>query len=428
MQSEKYIRKKFSRLRNLIHDPEMYGKVSGQLILGGIASYVFTSEAKTEWESFLIEILNKKELINYVSLKKIDELLKPHLEVFLVNQSINIEELNQNIADLLKYKSRKNHHYFIVSGLIPIGIYRFANIKIGKFEDTCKLEKISFSEKIKNTYKQILEYNTSKGLIRNLKIYDNEINKELKKFEDQIVLEVENFGDQYISKEKSIKDADHFINELIFLRSLCSNLKFQIGLNTALPEKELRPLHLNYENLSLTIPSKEFTFDSLLDFTCKNDPQLNIAIPFRDLSFPLLSSKFDKDDLLDKIRLAIDWYASSYKSNDSRESFLFCAIGMEVLFSKEKDTISKNLSENTAFLIAKKDVKSRKYIFQKMKELYKKRSGIAHGDNANIEETDLTQIRYYLSYSIITIIRKIQKDDFYSFQDFSNFLEEQKFG
>lgn len=426
--SEKYIRKKFNKLQNLIHDPEMYGIVSGQLILGSIASYVFTNEAKTEWENFLLDILNKQKLIHYVSLKTIDKLLRPYLESFLATESINIEELNQKIAELLKYRSYKNYHYFVVLGLIPIGIYKFANIKVGKFEDKCKLNKISFSEKITNTYKEIMQDSISKGLVKNSEIHDNKINEELNKFKNQIVLEVENYGDQYISQEQSTKDAEHFINELIFLRSLCSNLKFQIGFNISSPEEYLKPLHLNYENSSLTIPSKEFTFNSILDFTCKNDPQFNIAIPFNDLNFPLLSPKFDKDDLLDKLRLAVDWYASSYKSNNIREGFLFCAIGMEALLSEESNTISKTLSENTAFLIAKKDVNSRKYIFQKMKELYRKRSGIAHGESTNIAEIDLNQIRYYLSYSIITIIRKIQQGELYTVQDLSNYLESQKFG
>ena len=422
MQSEKYIRRKFNKLQNLVHHPEMYGRVSGQLILGGIASYVFTNEAKTEWENFLLDILRKQGLVSYVSLKTIDKLLKPHLENFLIDQSINIEELNRNIEELLKYKFYKNLHYFVVYGLKSFEVYSFSNVKIGKFEDKCKLEKISFSDKIKNTYKQIIEYNISKELIQNPEIYDNEINKELNKYKDQIVLEVENYGDQYISKEQSIKDAEHFINELIFLRSLCSNLEFQIGFNSNIVDKDLTPLRLNFQNPALTFPSKKFTFDSILDFKCKNDPQFNIATPFSDLNFPLLSTKFDKDDLLDKLRLAVDWYASSYKSNNIRESFLFCAIGMEVLLSEESNSISKNLSENTAFLIAKKDANSRKHIFQKMKELYRKRSGIAHGESTNIVEIDLNQIRYYLSYSIITIIRKIQKGELYTVQDLSNYL------
>ncbi|TCB47611.1 hypothetical protein E0H83_03665 [Acinetobacter terrestris] len=101
---------------------------------------------------------------------------------------------------------------------------------------------------------------------------------------------------------------------------------------------------------------------------------------------------------------------------------------MEALLSNGTDSITKTLSENTAYLIAKKDIDSRKSIYKKMAYLYKHRSGIAHGGNANIEENDLQQIRYYLAYSIITIVRKIQRDEIYSVQDLMNYLENQKFG
>lgn len=428
MQKAKYITNKFIKLKNLIQEPTMYGTVDGQLILGAIASYVFTNEAKTEWDYFLLELLKKNELTEYVSLKTIDKSLRPHLENFLIDQSIEIEEFNKNLSALKKYKSHRNFHYFVVSGLKSIGVNKFSNIKIGLFEDKCNFEKNSFSEKINKTYNEILEYNYSQGLITSTDIFKHDIYNEIDAFKGQNVLEVENFGDQYISKEKSLKDAEHFINELIFLRSLCSSLKFQIGLNREIIENDIRPLHLNYENLCFTLPSKEFTFTSFLDFTFKNDPQFNIAIPFKDLTFPLISSYFEKNDLLENLRLAVDWYASSYKTNINKEGFLFCAIGLEVLFSKDNKAISQNLSESTAFLIAKKDFDSRRTIFKRMKTLYGKRNGIAHGESSIIEESDLRLIRSYLSYSIIAIIRKIQKGEIHTLQDLSDYFEEQKFG
>nr|WP_262443760.1 HEPN domain-containing protein [Acinetobacter haemolyticus] len=115
-------------------------------------------------------------------------------------------------------------------------------------------------------------------------------------------------------------------------------------------------------------------------------------------------------------------------SKKSNESFLFCAIGMESLLTTGKNSITKTLAENTAFLIGNKNFESRKHIYSVMTKLYSQRSGIAHGGDINIEKKDLEQIRYYLALSIIKIITKIKNNEINSNQELSYFFENQKFG
>lgn len=426
--NQRHLNEVFKKLESLIYEPEMYRKISGQLIFSSIAAYVFSTEAKIYWDSFLLQILKIKYLQSYVSIKTIHDLLKPLLENYLIGNVVDLEEFNLKIEELQKYKTNKNYHYFIVSGITSKSIYTFSNIRIGLFEERCPKVGVSFSQKIESNNQEIIESKKAKGTYLQNDYFYDEILKEIDSYRDKTVLEIEHYGDQYISEEKSIKEAEHFINELIFLRSLCSNFKFQIELKTDITKKNLRPIRVNYDTKSLGTPSEEVIFTSVLDFSDKNDPQHNIAIPCKDLALPLISPSFKDDDLLVRLRTAIDWYASSFKTTSNRESFLFCAIGMEALLSNGTDSITKTLSENTAYLIAKKDIDSRKSIYKKMAYLYKHRSGIAHGGNANIEENDLQQIRYYLAYSIITIVRKIQRDEIYSVQDLMNYLENHKFG
>ncbi|MGK6754131.1 hypothetical protein ACKUV4_009335 [Acinetobacter baumannii] len=72
------------------------------------------------------------------------------------------------------------------------------------------------------------------------------------------------------------------------------------------------------------------------------------------------------------MRVSINWYSASINSESLNESFLFCAIGMESLLTTGRDSITKVLAENTAFLIAKDDIESRKLVYNTMCNLYAK--------------------------------------------------------
>lgn len=423
---QRHLDEVFKKLKSHIFEPNMHGKIKGNLIFGSIASYLFTREAQIYWDEFLLKILKLKSLDNYVSLKTINDLLKPYLENYLIGSPIQAQDFSLKVDELLKYKTNRNFHYFIVSLLVTNKIYKFSNIKIGSFEQKCEQTNLSFSEKINTNNQEIISFKKNNGTYIENDIFYNEILTEIDKFKGQTILEVENFGDKVISEQKSVKDAEHFINELIFLRSLCSNIAFKIELNTDTPFHNLQPLLVNYDDKLISYQSQEIIYKSHLYFDNTVHSDTNIAIPFRDLTFPLFDQNYS-NDLLDKLRTAIDWYASSFKTQSTKESFLFCAIGMEALLTNGRDAITKTLSENTAFLIAKKDKDSRKYICSKMVKLYSHRSGIAHGGNITTEKIDLDQLRFYLSSSITAIIKLIQEDTLNSNNDLYLYLEDLKF-
>jgi len=426
LNNQRHLNEVFKKIESHTFDPSMYGEINGDLIFGSITSYLFSREAKTYWHEFLMKVLQLKGLEDYVSIKTANELFRPYLEKYLVENQINAEEFSQKSDELLKYKTNKNFHYFIISGFITKKVHKFSNIKIGKFEAPCSHTGLSFLDKIEKNNNDIITYNKANGNYSENDSIFNEILVRVEKMKQKTVIEIQNFGDNLISEQKSIKDAEHFINELIFLRSLCSSIKFKIELNTNTSQSNLKPIQVNYINKSITLPSEELCYPTILDFNDIDDLRTNIAIHSKNLNFPFFEQGYS-NDLLEKIKTAIDWYASSFKSENTRESFLFCAIGMEALLTNGRDSITKTLSENTAFLIAKKDKESRKHIYSKMANLYSHRSGIAHGGNINIENADLEQLRFYLSTAIRAIILLIEENILNSNNDLYKYLEDLKF-
>lgn len=405
----------------------MKGINDGNFVTLGTISFGFSQDIAIKWRSFLISILKIKQLTKLVSFKTIDQEMKSLFKEYLVDPNINIFNKFQTVIENIEgYKSELNYHYFIVTGLKTAKIYQFDNIKIGSFDQKCSIYKISFLEKIHLNNEKIIQYKMQNNSFNSIEeYYYKELSKIISEYQENTVLEVSNFGDEESSLSQSISDAESFINEIIFLSKNTTNLEFDISLNLSKKENS-SPLVVNYSNNKTSTPPEKLKHTIYLDLKNHTKNGTQIGYLFKELNFPLYS-KNNNDVLIERIKTAINWYSSSLKASNNRESFLFCAIGMEALLTNGRDSITKTLSENTAFLIASKDKASRKYIYTKMAYLYSQRSGIAHGGNANIEIQDLNQLRYYLSICITTIISKIQKNEINNKTELFQYLEDLKF-
>jgi hypothetical protein len=383
----------------------------------GNVSYGFTRETSIEWNSFLISILKKSDLVDLIHIKTIDKKMKVLFEEYLTKTNFNLfNEFNNLILELKIYAKQTNFFYFPIDGLTCNEIYSFENISLGNFNK--KTTNPSFSEKIQKNIKLVEKQRKKLGAFNPNDIFLLQLKKTIKKYKNKLVIEVYNSGDPLIAKEKSKIEAENLINQIIFIADISVPYKFDIKFNTYQNEQIIEPLCLNYDELSTSALNDEIIYNVSFDLSKTNKDK--IGLTFLDLCFPLLSSNF-KNDLLDKLCTAINWYSSSIKSKNINESFLFCAIGMESLLTSGRDSITKTLAENTAFLIAKNNIESRKQIYKTMLDLYSKRSGIAHGGNINIEIKDLKQIRYYLAMSIIKIILKIKDNKINSNDDLTIF-------
>lgn len=405
----------------------MKGINNGNFVTIGSISFGFSQDIAIQWTKFLTSILKIKQLTKVVSFKTIDKEMKNIFKEYLSNPNIEIfVKFQDTVKYLEKYKVELNYYYFTITGLKTSNVYHFDNIKIGSFDQKCPIDKISFLEKIQSNNEKIIQYREKNNPLNSIEEdYYKQLSKSISEYRENIILEVSNFGDEESSLIQSISDADSFINEILFLTKNATNLEFDISFNSSSSQNSA-PLMVNYSNNKTSTTPTPLKHPVYLDFKNNYTNGIQIGYLFKKLNFPLYS-KNNKDELIEKVKTAINWYSSSLKTSNNRESFLFCAIGIEALLTNGRDAITKTLSENTAFLIANKDKASRKYIYSQMTYLYSQRSGIAHGGNANIEIKDLNQLRYYLSACITTIIFKIQKNEINSLTELYEHLEDLKF-
>ena len=121
------------------------------------------------------------------------------------------------------------------------------------------------------------------------------------------------------------------------------------------------------------------------------------------------------------LQLAFDSFELSYETYNQGLAFLSLMISMEALLSRGSE-LQYRVSRNAAVLLGKDEDESQK-IFEDMKKLYKKRSGIVHGgqDGKKISE-DFLRLRYYVRESIKSIHKlDLVQDDLLKLLDKSGF-------
>lgn len=416
LQNQRHLDEVFKKLDSCTFDHTEYGKIDGRLFLGKTA-YVFSLEAEEYWDSFLLKILNLKNLNNFISIKTIEKEIRPIYEDFLITKKTNLVDFNAALSKLEKFRVRNTTYYFKVHGLHIDGEVKIDNICISKFNK-------NFKDKIeKHLFKiteQIKIYEN--GLSENRSYFLNQINEKVNEYNNFSVIEVSNYGDDDLSFSQSIQDAQNFLNEIIFAISISSNLNHRIGFEKFYQD-EIQ-IKVNYIEDSIGMTPHKLLHSA--SFSLEKNKFSNVDKIYKNYSFPLYNKKY-QFDLINNLQNAINWFADATNSKENRKSFLFYAIGLEALFTLDRhENITKSLAESCAFLLSS-NLESRKKIFRNITYLYKQRSGIAHGGNKNIETADLRMIKKYLAYSILSIITLIQEGKLYSIQDFKDFLFNEKF-
>lgn len=104
-----------------------------------------------------------------------------------------------------------------------------------------------------------------------------------------------------------------------------------------------------------------------------------------------------------RLLLSIEWAAQAYREPSPASAFLKAAIALEIIFTQNEKTlinasILSQIAENAAVLLGG-DAKERIEIESTLKNLYSKRSAIAHAGKTQIDEEDL--------YSIFDLSRRV---------------------
>lgn len=106
------------------------------------------------------------------------------------------------------------------------------------------------------------------------------------------------------------------------------------------------------------------------------------------------------------ISLGFDNFELSYSTSKVNLSFLSLMIAMESLVNIAKDELRFRISRNVAILLGNTKNEAQK-IFKDMKDLYDKRSILAHEGTSNISHEDMILLRGYVR----EVIKKLMKLD-----------------
>lgn len=166
---------------------------------------------------------------------------------------------------------------------------------------------------------------------------------------------------------------------------------------------------------------KIISSDLEMGFRGKNDVILSLNLDYNYLScfnnnelgndkVWFLITKKDKSEIEKRLLNAIEWVGKAINDRDNSKSliqFVFAIEGMlqydEKIFINQ--SIVSQLADSLAFIITE-DKEERKEMSRKFKDIYKKRSSIAHGSNAKIDFEDLEEVFEITKNMIISFLTK----------------------
>lgn len=131
-----------------------------------------------------------------------------------------------------------------------------------------------------------------------------------------------------------------------------------------------------------------------------------------------------------KIKLAVNWIGQSLRNNHMIESFLALCVALETLLSFQDGfitpSITSQLSEWTAFL-TEDSLDERKSKYKKIKDLYGKRSKIAHSGTAQITKNDYYDLLNIIKNVINKLFELVENNKITKSDDLRNYIDELKY-
>lgn len=180
----------------------------------------------------------------------------------------------------------------------------------------------------------------------------------------------------------------------------------------------------NKESMGTSTKMKIITLVKLEDVFFKDSSQGN------DIMWQLIT-KPNKNEIEKRLLNAISWIGKAIYDDDTAKSLVQFVIAMEgMLQQNEKDFITSSIvsqiSDWLAFIISDKP-EERHSIAGYFKDIYQKRSAIAHGANKNIDIDDL-KIAYQIAKSMtITFLTKEPFNEIASIKELSEYLKKLKY-
>lgn len=135
-------------------------------------------------------------------------------------------------------------------------------------------------------------------------------------------------------------------------------------------------------------------------------------------------TKAQANNLEETLIKSIHWYSVSKTQNENGNKLPCLIISLEYLFKAESgNSIGGTVAESVA-LVTAKSLESRKELIRIVRDSYSKRSGVAHGGNKLITDTDIHTLTIITLNTIFEVIERLEK--FKSQKELMTWIEELK--
>jgi len=378
----------------------------------GVA-YSLTNEAARTFNEAVSKLLGQKPFSSRFSAKYIEKKLKKLFAKLLSEKEYNLEE---DLSDLARELSEFNQRNIVF--LKVDGISLFACLKIGRVRFAPGDEHLI--DNINHKAKAIIKTskNDEESKTKTLKLIEQESRSE---FQGSCVGVVEVCAEPIRAFEIAKEEVRRAIDLLRFSSKAIYPLieDIRIGLKGDHPKSLRQGFIISEDGFS----TKGDSVGSVRPFEINEEAIRRM----NEIGVFLVSdalSKKQANNLEEALIRAIHWFSVALTQNESSNAFLFLIVALESLFKAEKgNSIGGTVAESVAFVMSD-NLEGRKKLISIIRDYYGKRSGVAHGGNKSISDSELYNLTNIVGTTIMVVIEKLK--EFSSQQELMTWIEEMK--
>lgn len=128
-----------------------------------------------------------------------------------------------------------------------------------------------------------------------------------------------------------------------------------------------------------------------------------------------------------RVLLSVDFCGMAIQGIGQPSGFIQAVTSIECLFSMDKTSLAKSISENYAFIMAS-GLLPRKKLRDKIRSIYRMRSKLAHGEDSTIGKEECIMAIGYAHEAIVAFVTDDKLLKIATKQDFINYIDILKFG
>ena len=392
--------------------PPGQSKLLGFQIHDGV-TYSLTNEAARTFNEVVTQLLRQKHFSQKFSAKYIEKKLKKLFADLLTNNEYDLEKGVSELANELAEFNQKNIVFLKIEGILLSACLVIGKVRFVPGDDY-------LIDSIKTNSDWII--NTSKNDDESKKSIHQLIEQQIRReFHGSCVGIVEIDAEPLRAFEIAKEEVRRAIDLLRFSSKAIYPISedIRVGLKGDHPKSYRQGIIISENGFNMQMDSvgsvRPFEIDE------------NAIRRMDEIGVFLLSdalSKKQTNNLEEALIRAIHWFSVALTQNESSNAFLFLMVALESLFKAEKgNSIGGTIAESVAFIMSD-NLEGRKKIITIVREYYGKRSGVAHGGNKSISDSELYNLINIVGTTIMSIIQKLS--ELRSQKELMDWIEEMK--